>query len=234
MAVVAGGRLVAWIAFAFGSVMSIAANVLHAWLQNDTPTLAVQVGAAVWPVALLLSVEVLSRVQWPNGWQWLLARYGGVGAVGVCSAIISYGHVYEVLMEWGYGDLGATVGPIVLDGLMVISGFALLAPSVRKSPAVQILAVDERGPDVLRAGAPHPVPTPPVTVPAATPKPVTTRKAATSTERTDDELLTLIRGMADKAGAKPTGRQVRALGVGPDRAKRLLEEFDRTGPRRTA
>ncbi|WP_051793365.1 hypothetical protein [Kibdelosporangium aridum] len=129
----AGGRLVAWLGFVFGSVMSIAANVLHTWLPAATqppgwsPGIAPQIGAAVWPVGLLLSVEVLSRVTWRPGWLWGLARYGGAGAVALGSAVISYGHVREVLLAWGYGHPGAEVGPLVLDGLMVVSGFALLA-----------------------------------------------------------------------------------------------------------
>ncbi|WP_425469202.1 hypothetical protein [Pseudonocardia hierapolitana] len=42
---------------------------------------------------------------------------------------MSYGHLHEVLLAWEYGPLGAAVGPLVLDGLMVVSGFALLAMS---------------------------------------------------------------------------------------------------------
>jgi hypothetical protein len=60
-----------------------------------------------------------------------LARYGGAGTVAVGSAVISYGHLREVLIAWDYGALGAAVGPLVLDGLMVVSGFALLAMSRR-------------------------------------------------------------------------------------------------------
>jgi hypothetical protein len=130
-----GGQLVAWTGFVFGSVMSIAANVLHAWLPADqhppgwTPPLTTQIGAAVWPIGLLISVEVLSRVAWPAGWQWALARYGGAGTVALGSAIISYGHLHGLLQAWGYGWLGSAVGPLVLDGLMTVSGFALLAQS---------------------------------------------------------------------------------------------------------
>lgn len=73
-----GGRLVAWTGFVFGSVMSIAANVLHAWLPAGheppgwSPGIAPQVGAAVWPIGLMLAVEALSRVRWPKGlgWAW--------------------------------------------------------------------------------------------------------------------------------------------------------------------
>lgn len=130
-----GARFVAWFGFAFGSLVSIAANVLAAWLPAGdmppewAPSLASQLGAGVWPLALLVSVEVLSRVAWPSGWLWLLVRFGGVAAVGLGSALISYGHIHDVLLSWGYDPLGAGVGPLVIDGLMVVSGFALLAMS---------------------------------------------------------------------------------------------------------
>lgn len=132
-----GAKVVAWTGFIFGSLMSVAANVLFTWLPAKTqdpgwwPGLAPQVGAAVWPVGLLISVEVLSRVAWPSGWLWGLARYGGAGTVAVGSGVISYGHLKGLLLAWGYGGLESSVGPLVIDGLMVISGFALLAMSPR-------------------------------------------------------------------------------------------------------
>jgi hypothetical protein len=129
----ASGRVVAWMGFAFGAGMSIAANVLHTYLPAAhhppgwTPAIPTQVGAAVWPIGLLLSVEVLSRVHWPRARLWTLARFGGTGAVALGSATISYGHLHDVLLAWQYNPLAAAVGPLALDGLMVISGFALLA-----------------------------------------------------------------------------------------------------------
>src|SRR5690606_18813997 len=125
---VTDGKVVAWLGFGFGSVISIAGNVLHAWLPADPPSIAAQIGAAAWSIALLLSVEAISRVRWRSGWLWGLARYVGLGVVGLGSFAISYGHMSEVLTAWGYG-MGAYVGPIVIDGLMVISGFALLSES---------------------------------------------------------------------------------------------------------
>lgn len=128
-----GGKLVAWLGFAFGSIVSIGANVLAARVPPKdapadwSPRLDSQVGAAVWPVALLLSVEVLSRIPWPDGRLWKFARYGGVGMVALGSAIISYQHIRDVLVSWGYPLLSAAVGPLVIDGLMTASGFALLA-----------------------------------------------------------------------------------------------------------
>jgi hypothetical protein len=136
-----GAKMVAWLGFVFGSGISIAANVLYTWLPAPTqapgwsPGLAPQIGAAVWPVALLISVEALSRVAWRPGWQWMLARYGGAGTVALGSGVISYGHLKGLLLAWGYGGLESSVGPLVIDGLMVISGFALLAMSPRQAGA---------------------------------------------------------------------------------------------------
>jgi hypothetical protein len=145
-----GGRFVAWAGFVFGSVMSIAANVLHAWLPAThepsgwSPGLAPQVGAAVWPVGLMLAVEALSRVPWPKGLLWGLARFGGAGAVALGSAVISYGHLRGVLLAWQYGALAAAVGPLVLDGLMVVCGFALLAMSRTKADDAGLISSDWR------------------------------------------------------------------------------------------
>ncbi|MEU4801309.1 hypothetical protein [Actinosynnema sp. NPDC023587] len=100
------GRFVAWAGFVFGSVMSIAANVLQTWLPAEhqppgwSPGLAPQIGAAVWPIGFLLSVEVLSRIRWPRGWQWTLARFAGTGTVALGSAAISYGHLRSLLLAW--------------------------------------------------------------------------------------------------------------------------------------
>lgn len=128
-------RLVAWGGFLLGLTASVLANVLDTWLPAShqppgwQPGLAPQIGAAVWPAALMFALEALSRVPWPGGFWWLLARYGGVGIVALGSAAISYGHVHDVLMSWGYGAGSAATGPLVIDGLMIISGFALLAIS---------------------------------------------------------------------------------------------------------
>lgn len=131
-----GGQLVAWAGFALGSLVSIAANVMYSWLNSPedagpdwSPSVGEQVMAGIWPTLLLIAVEVMTRVNWAPGWHWTAARYGGAGVVGLGSAVISYGHLHGVLTIWNYDDLGASVGPLVVDGLMVICGFALLSTS---------------------------------------------------------------------------------------------------------
>ena len=74
------------------------------------------------------------------------------------SAVISYGHVQDVLAARGYSTLAAHVGPLALDGLMVISGFALLAmssPPVATSPAGLVASHGEGGGDPVAAGVGH-------------------------------------------------------------------------------
>ncbi|MFE2958401.1 helix-turn-helix domain-containing protein [Nocardia tengchongensis] len=95
-------------------------------------------------MTLLLAVEALSRVRWKVGLAWALARYGGVGTVAAGSALISYGHVHDVLESWEYGAVGSAVGPLVLDGLMVACGFALLSEA--SSPSQQPVVTSEVGP----------------------------------------------------------------------------------------
>ena len=127
-----GARFTAWFGFTFGSVVSVAANWLAAWLPAPDmppdwhPGLAAQLGAAVWPIALVVSVEVLTRTAWGDGRHWLAVRFGGVTVVALGSGVISYNHIHDVLLSWGYDPLSAGIGPLVVDGLMVISGFALL------------------------------------------------------------------------------------------------------------
>ncbi|WP_330178992.1 helix-turn-helix domain-containing protein [Nocardia sp. NBC_01503] len=154
------GRLVSWTGFVFGSLTSIAANVLHTWLpaahmpSGWTPGIAPQIGAAVWPIGLLLSVEVLSRAQWRGGRMWGAARYGGAGAVAFGSAVISYSHVRDVLVAWGYGHPAAEFGPLTLDGLMVVCGFALMSMSTDSDRIVPDRAVPARA---ARTGEPKSV-----------------------------------------------------------------------------
>jgi hypothetical protein len=136
-------RLVAWVGFVFGSLVSIGGNILAVWVPPKgagpdwSPTLASQFGAGVWPVALLIAVEVLSRTAWPllthaAWWQKLITRlltYGAVCGVALFAATISYQHIRDVLLFWNYPGLSAGVGPLVIDGLMVISGYAMVVGS---------------------------------------------------------------------------------------------------------
>lgn len=171
-----GARFVAWVGFVFGSLVSIGGNLLAARIPpkptpaNWSPDVWAQVGSTVWPVALLISVEVLSRTIWPKTLLSRAVRYVGVGAVALFSAVISYQHIQAVLISWNYEGLSAGVGPLAVDGLMVVSGAAMVLGSTAVTAILDEVR-DQRAPVAEQAPAPTPVRTPEPTVIRQSPEP---------------------------------------------------------------
>lgn len=157
-----GARFVAWVGFVFGSLVSIGGNLLAARIPpkptpaNWSPDVWAQVGSTVWPVALLISVEVLSRTIWPKTLLSRTVRYVGVGAVALFSAVISYQHIQAVLISWNYEGLSAGVGPLAVDGLMVVSGAAMVLGSTAVTAILDEVR-DQREPVVEQTPDPEPV-----------------------------------------------------------------------------
>jgi len=119
--------------FLTGVTVSILANIARMYVPpehapaNWKPHPGAVATAAWWPIALLISIEVISRVQWPDGFIWRAIRYGGLTTVAAIAAIISYRHMSGLLSAYGESGLGAKIGPLAVDGLMVVSSGALLA-----------------------------------------------------------------------------------------------------------
>ncbi|MCY1144000.1 DUF2637 domain-containing protein [Actinoplanes sp. Pm04-4] len=121
-----------------GVTVSIAANVLHA---RDNP---VSQAIAGWPpIALLLTVELISRIP---------ASSRGLAAVRICAtalvagiaAWVSYWHMVSVAAR--YGETGASpyLLPLSVDGLVIVASICLVELNVR----------------VQRTGPPPPIPCP--------------------------------------------------------------------------
>jgi len=104
-----------------GVTASIAANVLHA-RQN----LISQIIAAWPPLALLLTVELISRV--PADRRWLAAaRLIAAAVIAGIAAWVSYWHMAGVAAR--YGETGADASyllPISVDGLVVVASISLV------------------------------------------------------------------------------------------------------------
>lgn len=142
-----------------GGAVSVAANVAHsfvpaqpdgmddaAWraLPDAHPQPGAVMLAAFWPMALLLAVEVLARVDWPTERRWTVLRWGGVTPVAVVAAIVSYLHLSGLLHWYGEESLTVAIGPAAVDGLMVISTGALLALASRSARLGSGVAVPDR------------------------------------------------------------------------------------------
>lgn len=120
-------RALAWLTFVIGILVSVAGNIGHAASDGMKP--GEWAGAAFWPTALLLSVEILVRVRWQPEKRWTVARFTGLIVVSVVAAILSYLHLRSLLLFWQYGEFQATIGPLAVDGLMLIAASALLSIS---------------------------------------------------------------------------------------------------------
>jgi hypothetical protein len=153
------GRTWAYAGAVLGGAVSIAANVAHSYVPPPdapagwAPLPGAVIGAVFWPVALLLAIEILARVDWPAGLRWVLLRFGGLVPVGAVAAVVSYRHMSGLLGSYHEDWLTARFGPLAVDGLMVMSAGALLALAGAASvlPVAPTL-VDEHDVDVAGHG----------------------------------------------------------------------------------
>jgi hypothetical protein len=127
------GKVWAYLGAIVGGAVSVTANVAHSYVPPAgaaagwAPHQGAVMLAAFWPLALLVAVEILARVVWPAKQRWMLIRWCGLTPVAVVAAIVSYRHLSGLLDFYGEDDVTVGLGPLAVDGLMVISTGALLA-----------------------------------------------------------------------------------------------------------
>jgi uncharacterized protein DUF2637 len=165
----ASGRGWAYTGVSLGGLASIAANVAHSFIPPGgaptswAPEPGAVIGAVVWPVFLFIAVEILARVAWPHGRIWHLVRWAGLLPVAIVAALVSYRHLSGLLAHYGEEDLVVWLGPLAVDGLMVMATGALLATGrYRTTPEPEPTPVRmARSADVpSRPPAPTPIPVP--------------------------------------------------------------------------
>jgi hypothetical protein len=136
------GRRWAYTGAILGGVASIAANVAHSFIppeaasQDWTPEAGAVVGAIVWPVFLFVAVEIFARVLWPHGRPWKLLRWAGILPVAAVAALVSYRHLSGLLHHYGEEPIVTVLGPLAVDGLMVMATGALIATGHRTTEPV--------------------------------------------------------------------------------------------------
>ncbi|MFI6333221.1 DUF2637 domain-containing protein [Micromonospora chersina] len=134
-----------------GVAASVAANVLHA-----RPNPISQIIAAWPPLALLLTVELISRV--PHHRRSLgIIRIAATSVIAAIATWVSYWHLVGVAARYGEAGAGAAyLLPISVDGLVIVASVSLVELTAR-----------------IRAGQPEHHPQPPV---AAPPSPASTTR----------------------------------------------------------
>jgi hypothetical protein len=141
-----------------GVAASVAANILHAH-QNP-----IAQAIAAWPpLALLLTVELISRV--PVHRRSLAAvRLGATAAIAGIAAWVSYWHMAGVAARYGETGAAPYLLPLSVDGLVVVASVSLVELAGR------LRAVEEKS--TMRRATEDPVdgsPVPPASAPAEAP-----------------------------------------------------------------
>jgi hypothetical protein len=149
---------------ALGIAASVAANILHA-----EPNLISRTISAWPPLALLLTVELVSRIPVTRP---LLAvvRIGATATIAGIAAWVSYWHMVGVVGRYGETGESPYLIPITVDGLIVVASVSLVELTAKlialQTPvAEKVLQVVETlgGPVSVEAPAVAPV----VDLPAA-------------------------------------------------------------------
>lgn len=107
-------------ALALGVAASIAANILHA-----QPSVVGRAISAWSPIALLITVELISRVPVHRRVLAVVGRAATATVAGI-AAWVSYGHMVSVAARYGESDISAHLLPLSVDGLVVVASIALL------------------------------------------------------------------------------------------------------------
>lgn len=198
-----------------GGAVSIAANVAHSFLPPDgapegwTPEPGAVVGAVVWPVFLFIAVEIFARVHWPKGWSWVLVRWVGLLPVAGVAAFVSYRHLSGLLAHYGEEPIVCIIGPLAIDGLMVMATAALLAGgraqrAAETAAAQHGLTPPTTTPTVMVPASPvraaRPAPTPADSPPSAAPDPAAPAPAPTAAP---SPTVVAARAKARKATSAP-------------------------------
>ncbi|HET8681857.1 MAG TPA: DUF2637 domain-containing protein [Micromonosporaceae bacterium] len=134
-----------------GVAASVTANVLHA---QDNP---VSQAIAAWPpLALLLTVELISRVP-VHRRSLAFARLVATAIIAGIAAWVSYWHMAGVASR--YGETGASpyLLPLSVDGLIIVASVCLveLAGRIRETEDERAATVAGAGSVLVPAGAEH-------------------------------------------------------------------------------
>jgi hypothetical protein len=128
-------------ALTLGLAASVAANVLHA-----RPNPISQIIAAWPPLALLLTVELISRVP-HHRWHLGAIRITAAAVIATIAGWVSYWHLVGVATRYGETHYGAAyLLPISVDGLVTVASVSLVEITARIRAATREPAIPKDSP----------------------------------------------------------------------------------------
>lgn len=125
-------RMILWL----GILVSVVANVLHA-----LPNLISQSIAAWPPLALFLTVELISRVP-VNTRRLAVLRVGATALIAGIAAWVSYWHMQGVAARYGETGVSGYLIPLTVDGLIVAASVCLVEVGGRITELAERLAAE--------------------------------------------------------------------------------------------
>jgi hypothetical protein len=120
----AGGRFMAYLLLAGGTLATVAANYAHAHENIGAKLLS-----AVVPMLLFIAFHVAAA----DGRWWIRVSTGVVALV--CFAI-SFDHIMHLAGSYGESDLSAVLYPLAIDGAMIVGTFVLSRTADRTAAAL--------------------------------------------------------------------------------------------------
>ncbi|GAA1026748.1 hypothetical protein GCM10009557_05550 [Virgisporangium ochraceum] len=135
-------------ALVLGVATSVAANVLHA---NPNP---ISQAIAAWPpLALLLTVELISRV--PVHQRTLaVVRFAATASIAAIAAYVSYVHMVGVAARYGEQGAAPYLIPLSVDGLVIVASVCLVELAGRLRAVEQPDTAADIAPDSVAPSLP--------------------------------------------------------------------------------
>lgn len=148
---VKAGRRWAYVVMLTMLALSIAGNLSHTFLKNPTAGMRAQTYAVMWPLLVWAGVELFVRIPWRKEPVHHAVRWFGVLIPAGVAGLVSYNHLSGLLKADREDWIVYTLGPLAVDGLMLMSTLGLLLTRSIAAKVQELPLETVSGDDAFRA-----------------------------------------------------------------------------------
>lgn len=148
---VKAGRRWAYVVMLTMLALSIAGNLSHTFLKNPTAGMRAQTYAVMWPLLVWAGVELFVRIPWRKEPVHHAVRWFGVLIPAGVAGLVSYNHLSGLLKADREDWVVYTLGPLAVDGLMLMSTLGLLLTRSIATKTEKLPLETVSGDDAFRA-----------------------------------------------------------------------------------